>query len=175
MKLLLKFLPVTFLLASSANAEVEQASGAALRIKHRVATTAAPAAVFKALAQPDHWWSGKHTYSGAAANLTLRAEAGGCFCERWPDGSVEHGRVIQVRKDHLLRLSAPLGPLQDLGVNAILTFTLDPNGTGTTLLVTYRVAGDSTSALNKLAPVVDQVIGEQVRRLAKLADTGKPE
>ena len=72
-------------------------------------------------------------------------------------------------------LSATLGPLQDLGVNAILTFTLDPNGTGTTVLVTYRIAGDATAGLGKLAPIVDQVIGDQVRRLAKLADTGKRE
>jgi hypothetical protein len=71
----LRYLPVLLLcvsFVSSARAEVEQASGGALRIKHRVATTAAPAAVFKALAQPDHRWSSKHTYSGAAANLELK-------------------------------------------------------------------------------------------------------
>jgi uncharacterized protein YndB with AHSA1/START domain len=172
---ILAFLLVVALLEPAARAEVEQVTAHTMRIKHRVATTAAPGAVFKALGQIDRWWSPKHTYSGSAGSLSLKTEAGGCFCERWPDGSVEHGRVVEVRKDRLVRLQAPLGPLLELGVGAILTFTLEPNGSGTTLLLTYRVTGDATHGLPKLAPVVDQVLGEQVKRLAKLVDTGKPE
>jgi hypothetical protein len=41
--------------------------------------------------------------------------------------------------------------------------------------LTYRVSGPSDAGLDKLAPVVDRVIGEQYKRLKSLAETGKPE
>ena len=57
-----------------------------------------------ALISPARWWNSSHTWSGDAANLTIRPQAGGCFCERIPEdpdpdkisfeGSVEHMRVI---------------------------------------------------------------------------------
>ena len=45
----------------------------------------------------------------------------------------------------------------------------------TWLRVTYRVAGAPEAGLDKLAPAVDQVIGEQVRRLKAFIETGKPD
>lgn len=114
------------------------------------------------------WWAGSHTYSGDAARLSLDAQAGGCWCEIWSGGEVEHGRVVMVMPLQTLRVDAALGPLQAMGVTGALTFTLaDGSSPGKTkLTVDYNVSGSSLSGLDALAPVVDQVLAEQVTRLA---------
>jgi ribosomal protein S6 len=55
-----------------------------------------------------------------------------------------------------------------------LTFRLKPSGEGTHLVVTYRVGGNPSHNLDKLAPIMDQVIGEQVARLVHLAAGAAP-
>lgn len=114
------------------------------------------------------WWNGSHTYSGDAKALSLNAEAGGCWCELWSGGEVEHGVVVAVMPRDLLRVSAAFGPLQQMGVSGALTFQLaDGPEVGTTkLTVDYKVSGSSVSALDKVAAAVDEVISEQVARLA---------
>jgi uncharacterized protein YndB with AHSA1/START domain len=175
MRLPLAVLVTSALLAAPARGEVKQSSPASLLVEQRLATVTPPADVYKAIAQVGRWWSSKHTFSGSAANLSLQPEAGGCFCERWADGSVEHGRVVQVQRDRLVRLQSTLGPLMDLAVSGILTFALEPQGHGTALTLTYRVSGDPSHNLRALAPPVDQVLGEQARRLVHFAETGRPE
>lgn len=114
------------------------------------------------------WWSGSHTYSGSADNLSLNAEAGGCWCESWSGGEVEHGRVVMVMPKSVLRIDGAFGPLQEMGVSAAMTFTLsDGAGPGKTkITLDYKVVGSSLSGLDQLAPIVDQVLAEQVKRLA---------
>lgn len=129
-----------------------------------------PSRVWRAIGQVDRWWSPEHTWSGNARNLSLLMRVGGCFCERWPRGDVEHGRVINATDSQVLRLLAPLGPLQALPVNAVLTFTLAGTDGGTRLTVTYLVAGGGTD-LAALAGPVDSVITGQVDRLASHART----
>jgi hypothetical protein len=101
------------------------------------------------------------------------AEPGGCFCERWNDGAVEHGHIILALRDQLVRLAAPLGPLQAKAVEAVLSFQLRAADGGTALTVGYRVNGSSASALDKDAAAVDGVLTEQVQRLKRLVETGK--
>jgi hypothetical protein len=134
---------------------------------------APPARVYAALGEIDHWWNGEHTWSGDAANLTLGLQAGSCFCERWSRGSVEHGRVIMALSDQILRLDAPLGPLQGRALKAILTFSLKPVGAGTELKMSYVVNGASLSNLSASASGVDEVLGEQLRRFASYVETGR--
>lgn len=114
------------------------------------------------------WWSGEHTYSQSATSLSLDAKAGGCWCEIWEGGEVEHGRVLAVMPQKMLRVSAALGPLQEMGVSAALTFQLaDGLEAGTTkLTVDYKVSGSSLSDLDKIAPAVNGVLTEQVVRLS---------
>src|SRR3982751_3448436 len=84
-----------------------------------------PAELWRAITQLPRWWNGSHTYSGQASNLSLDVQAGGCWCERWGDGqSVEHGRVVLVMPQRTLRVDANLGPLQELPVHGVLTFTI---------------------------------------------------
>jgi uncharacterized protein YndB with AHSA1/START domain len=163
------------LASPQARAEVKQASAASMTVEHNLGTSAAPADLYRAIGQVERWWSSKHTFSGSAANLSLNPEAGGCFCEKWSEGSVEHGRVVQTQKDRLVRLQSTLGPVLELAVTGVLTFSLKPAGHGSTLLVSYRISGDPSHNLRALAPIVDQVLGEQARRLVRFAETGKPE
>ncbi len=125
---------------------------------------APPGNVYATIAGVERWWSSAHTYSGDAANLSLKAEAAACFCERWKDGSVEHGRVVLALRDKFLRISTALGPLQGKAVNGILSFQLQPADGGTSLTLAYRVNGAPKSALDKDAPAVEGVLKEQFER-----------
>jgi len=78
-------------------------------------------------------------------------------------------------RDQLLRIDTALGPLQSKAVMGVLTFQLVPDGNATMLTLTYRVNGASGSALDKDAPAVDRVLGEQFARLTRLVETGKPD
>ena len=75
----------------------------------------------------------------------------------------------------MLRLRTALGPLQPLAVEGILTFALKGGVGKTNVIVTYRVAGNPEAQLAALAGPVDRVIGEQVSRLSRYVDTGKPD
>ena len=157
-----------------ASAEVKQSAPDGMTISHERLVKAKPEAVYAALWDVGKWWSPAHTWSGNSSNLRLDKEAGGCFCEAWGRNWVEHGRVVMARHNELLRLHAALGPLQELALSGALTFSLKAEGDATTLLVTYRVSGDSLHGLDKLAPAVDGVIGEQAARLKKFVETGAP-
>lgn len=152
-----------------AGAAVVHSAADGFLIEHTYRITALPAAAWQVLVHPERWWPSEHTWSGSPANLSLVAEAGGCFCERWRDGGVEHARVIHVRTNQLLRLEGALGPMQEMAVTGVLTIRLAPADGDTEAKVTYRVSGDSSHALGELAPVVDKVLGQQFGGFAALA------
>jgi uncharacterized protein YndB with AHSA1/START domain len=130
--------------------------------------------VYAALGEIGKWWDPSHSYSQDAGNLSLKLEAGACFCERWKDGSVEHGRVIAALRDQMLRIAGALGPLQSKTDNAILTFTLKADPKGTMLALSYRVGGDSATALDKDAVAVEGVLKQQIARLKKYVEVPAP-
>jgi uncharacterized protein YndB with AHSA1/START domain len=111
-------------LSLAAGAEVKFAAADGFLIEHRFTIPAPAAKVWEALLHPEDWWPSDHTWSGDRANLRWSAEAGACFCERWAGGSVEHGRVVMAMPGRLLRLSAALGPLQEMGVTGVINFAL---------------------------------------------------
>ncbi len=160
-------------LAGEGRAEVKIAAPDAFQIVLVDRVGAPPAAVYAAIGRVERWWAPEHTYSGDAANLSLTMEPGGCFCERWKDGAVEHGRAVMLMRDQVVRLSAALGPLQSKAVSGVLTFLLKTDDGGTALTVGYRVNGSSASALDKDAPAVDGVLAAQVQRLKRYVETGR--
>ena len=167
---------IGLLLAFNASAEVVEKSADHFLVAFSAHVEAPPARVYAAIGDVAHWWSAEQTWSGKAENLSLKAEAGSCFCERWAEGSAEHGRVILALKDSVLRLETALGPLQDLALNGILSFQLDPADNDTTALeVAYRVSGSSKSGLEGVAPAIDGVLALQIDRLLRFVDTGNPE
>ncbi len=164
------------LFALSANAEVVEGSADHFLIGFSAQVEAPPVKVYVVVADVARWWSDEQTWSGKAANLSLKAEAGGCFCERWANGSAEHGRVIMAIKNEMLRLDTALGPLQEFPLKGVMTFKLQAADDGTTRLdVDYRVNGSSTSELAKFAPTVDGVLAAQIDRLLRTIDTGSPD
>ncbi|HWN07378.1 MAG TPA: SRPBCC domain-containing protein [Steroidobacteraceae bacterium] len=155
----------------AASAEVKSAAPDGFLIEHRF-TIAAPAAkVWESLQHPERWWPADHTWSGKRENLSLDAKVGGCFCERWDGNSVEHGRVVLLMPGKMLRLDAALGPLQEMAVSGVITVSLEGKDGATTAVVTHRVSGDPSHKLDALAPVVDQVNGQQFGGMA--ADAAK--
>lgn len=154
-------------------AEVSDVSPAGFLLTYRAEVKADPPGVVKAIGQVGSWWNPRHSYSGKAANLSMELRAGGCFCESWAENSVEHARVLYVDRGKAVRLQGGLGPLQEMAVYAILNFGAAPAEGGSVLTMTYRVRGNSEAALDKLAPIVDRVMGEQFKRLAAFA-SGEP-
>ncbi len=75
----------------------------------------------------------------------------------------------------MVRLDSPLGPLQEMPVTGVLTFNLAPQGAGTRITMTYRVAGGFTMESAKLAPIVDHVMSVQLGRLKAYGETLKPQ
>jgi uncharacterized protein YndB with AHSA1/START domain len=164
------------LLTGAARAETPNVSANGFTSNFREEVKASTDDVWKAIVQLPRWWSGQHTYSGQAANMSLEAQAGGCWCERWGDGnSVQHGTVVLAQPGRVMRLYANLGPLQDLPVHGVLTIATALQDSKTILRISYRVGGPPDVGLEKLAPVVDQVIAQQYKRLKALVETGKPE
>ena len=157
-------------LPTAATAEVLQSSPDAITLEHRYPIAATPQQAWRALVHPELWWPSDHTWSGAATNLRLEAQAGGCFCENWGEASAEHGRVVMSRPGELLRIQGALGPLQGMAVSAVLTIELEAaQGGGTTAKVNYRISGDPSHGLDKFVPAVDQVIGQQFGNFARYA------
>lgn len=116
------------------------------------------------------WWDGAHTCSGVAANLSLSLDAGGCFCEALPDGSMfEHGRVVVLDDDHLA-LDAPLGPLKGRALQADLTFSWPDAGAGAMVTMTFTVEGPGLGAM---ADAVDGVMAVQFKRFIRYVEYGE--
>jgi hypothetical protein len=161
-----------------ASAEVKQSAADGFTLGFARTLDVPPARAYAAIASVDRWWSGEHTYSGDARNLTLGGAAGDCFCERWKDAagrdnSVRHGVVLMALTDQAFRIEGALGPLQGLGVNAVLSIGTRAEGAGTLLTMVYKVNGSAASGLDKLAPAVDAVLQAQFTRLGNLVATGK--
>jgi len=161
-----------------AAADVTQSSPSVFLIEAEAEIAAAPDEVWRRLVQPDRWWSDAHTYSGQARHMRLSPQAGGCWCERWNGGEIEHGRVVLAMTHQgarTLRLTAALGPLQALGAQGVLTFTIEPTANGSKLAMSYRVAGDPSLSLEAMAAPVNGVMMEQFGRLVRYSDTGSPD
>ncbi len=155
-------------LAAPAVAEVKGKApdGFVIRIEGEVALDRD--AAWARLLDIGSWWNGAHTYSGVGDNMRLDAQAGGCWCELWSGGEVEHGRVVMVMPKSVLRVDTALGPLQEMGVAGALTMTLGDGVAGkTTITLDYKVTGSSLSNLDQIAAAVDQVLAEQIAGFAK--------
>ncbi|MGO9931770.1 MAG: SRPBCC family protein [Steroidobacteraceae bacterium] len=157
--------------AARAAAEVISVASNGFEVRETVHVAAAADKAYAALLQPARWWSSDHTFSRSAANLVLDARAGGCWCESLPDnGSAEHLRVVYAAPGKTLRLRGALGPLQGMGVDGAMTWSLKSNANGTDISATYAAGGYSKDGFDELSKAVDRVLGEQIERLKKFID-----
>jgi uncharacterized protein YndB with AHSA1/START domain len=164
----------------SAAAAVVSVTPNGCTVRETVHIAAPPAQVYDALIQPAKWWSSEHTFSNDAANLTLDARAGGCFCEKLPNGgSVLHMLVVNVSPGRSLTLRGALGPFQSQGVEGALSWVLTPAGNQTDLTLTYNLGGYLTlpGGFEAWAKSADEMLGSQVALLQKYVEStaGKPQ
>lgn len=151
----------------AAHAEILGSAPGGFVVRESVTSALAPSAAFKRFTNIAAWWSSDHTFSGSAKNLHLDARAGGCWCETLANGGVRHMEVIYVEPGKALRLTGGLGPLQSMAVVGTMDVTFAPAGVGTKVTMTYSAAGYTLDGLDKIAPAVDRVLGEQMASFAK--------
>ncbi len=158
-------------LSAAAQAEVVRSDAQGFQIRIETDIQAPPMAVYKQFLKVGEWWNDEHTWFGDAAGLSIKARAGGCFCEKNGRREAVHMTVSYVDPGKEVRLIGGLGPLQMMGIHGGMswTFTANENG-GTRVVQQYQVTGSIAGGMQALAPVVDQVQSIQQNGLAARFD-----
>lgn len=158
-----------------AGAAVVASSPNGFEVRHSVTLVAAPDTAWATFVDVGRWWSPEHSWSGDAANMTLDPRLGGCWCERWKGGAgAEHLRVTYVEPGRKMLLAGALGPLADRGVSGVMSVEFERIAGGSKMSLSYRVAGFPEGNGAAIAPLVDQVLGDQVKRFRTMAATARP-
>ncbi|HVN02317.1 MAG TPA: SRPBCC family protein [Caulobacteraceae bacterium] len=162
-------------LAGAARADVVETTASGFQVKETAEIAAPAAKVWAALGDFGAWWSSEHSWSHDAKNFQLELKPGGCLCETLPGGGgVRHLSVIFVAPGKTAILDGALGPLIFSGSAGRLVWSLAEKDGHTTLTQTYYVGGYYPGGFDKIAPAVDGVLTEQIARLKRLVETGKP-
>lgn len=161
--------------ASGLRAEVAETTADRFVTRTTASVKAPPLATWLALTKPGEWWNSAHSSSGDAKNMSLTPQGGGCFCERIPvgdtgnasamEGSARHAEVLQAFPMKVLRMRGGFGPLQGEPATGVLTITLKEVPGGTRLMWEYNVGGPMRYKIAEIAPAVDGVMTEQLKRL----------
>lgn len=161
--------------APALRAEVVETTADRFVTRATASVKAPPLQTWLALTRPGEWWNPAHSWSGDAKNMTLTPQGGGCFCERIPvgdsgnasamEGSARHAEVLQACPMKVLRMRGGFGPLQGEPANGVLTITLKEVPGGTRLMWEYNVGGPMRYKIAEIAPAVDGVMTEQLKRL----------
>jgi uncharacterized protein YndB with AHSA1/START domain len=168
------FLSTLLLIASPAAADVITASSNGFEIRRTVPLVVKPENAFQAFVSLPSWWSGEHTYSGKSENLRLTPVPGGCFCEQFPDGGgIEHMRVVYVEPGKRIIMTGALGPLLYQATSGVMDVQVKSTAGGSQLTLDYRASGFYNGGAAALAPIVDKVLADQLRRYRAYA-TGRP-
>jgi len=160
----------------AARADVVSSAADGFTVKTTVTIHASPGDVYrKIVKEVGNWWDSSHTFSGDAHNMSIDERPMGCFCEKLPgNGAIRHMEVIYIQPGKTLRMSGGIGPLQSMAVSGVATFNLSADGDGTKLEFIYSVGGYSPTGLDKIAPVANTVLTEQITRLKNYIETGNP-
>jgi hypothetical protein len=163
------------LIAAPSSAEVVTASPNGFEVRETVPLVVPPSAAFQAFGELPAWWDPAHTYSGSSANLRLTLIPGGCFCERIPKtgGGIEHMHVAFVDPGNEVVMTGALGPLLYEAATGVMDIKLKTIAGGSQLTLDYKVAGFANGGADKLAPAVDGVLAEQLKRFRTYA-TSRP-
>lgn len=121
------------------------------------------------------WWASGHTFSRDSKNLSIDDQPGGCFCEKWPDGGVQHLQIVSAAPGKAITMRGGLGPLMALAVTAGLEVRFIPDGAGTRVTYTYSVGGYIPNGAEAWAKPVDGMLAETFGRFRNYANTGNPD
>ena len=175
MRLLLFSLPL--LAAGPASAEVLSASPTGFEVQEVVNLVVPQPSAYAAFGQVGQWWNKEHTYSGDASRMSLQLRPGGCFCEPLEGGGgVEHMRVTYLKPGEQIVLTGSLGPLLYQATAGVMDVRFERIAGGTRVTLNYRAAGFAKGDGDKMAPLVDQVLADQMKRYrAYAAGAPKPD
>ena len=160
-------------LSTPATAEVVSSGPHGFETRQTVNLVIPVAQAYAAFGRLSAWWSDGHTYSGKAANMRLVLTPGGCFCESIPEGGgVEHMRVSVVQPNERIVMTGALGPLLYEAAPGVMDVKFERIAGGSKVTLTYRAAGFANGNGDKMAPIVDSVLGEQMKRFRTFAAKG---
>lgn len=153
-------------MSTPAAAEVVTADARGFEVSNSVNLVIPVPQAYAAFGLISAWWSDQHTYSGKAANLKLSLQPGGCFCEAIPEsrGGVEHLRVAVVQPNERIVMTGLLGPVLYEAAGGVMDVKFERIAGGTRVTMTYRAAGFVKGNGDKMAPIVDTVLAEQLKR-----------
>jgi hypothetical protein len=159
------------LVATPASAEVVSSSPNGIHIRHVVQLVVPTDRAFSSFSNVGSWWDGEHTYSGDSTNLSLNLTPGGCFCERVPEsgGGIEHLRVAYVEPGKRIVMTGSLGPLLYEATAGVMDVKVERIAGGARVTLDYKAAGFATGKGQAMAPLVDSVLGTQMKRFRTYA------
>ena len=160
--------------ATPAAAEVISAGPNGFEVQSAVSLVVPVPQAYAAFARLNAWWSDEHSYSGKAVNMKLALQPGGCFCEAIPEsrGGVEHMRVAVVQPNERIVMTGSLGPLLYEAAPGVMDVTFERIAGGAKVTMNYRAAGFAKGNGDKMAPLVDSVLAEQMKRFRTFAAKG---
>ncbi len=154
----------------TARAEVVGSNNNGFEVRQSVSIVVPKEAALDAFARISEWWNPEHTYSGKSSNLTLSPTPGGCLCERLPNGGgIEHLHVVYVDPGDRLVMTGSLGPLLYEATTGVMDIKAERTAGGARVTLDYRVAGFASGGAEKLAPMVDRMLADQMTRFRKFA------
>lgn len=163
------------LTATPATAEVVSAGPTGFEVRHSVNLVIPQQKAFTAFGEIQNWWSKDHTYSSDASRLSLELRPGGCFCERLDNGGgIEHLKVTYVQPAERIVLTGSLGPLLYEATTGVMDVKVERIAGGSRITMDYKAAGFAKGGAAELAPIVDKVLGDQMKRLRVYAAGGAP-
>lgn len=166
--------PISMMLLSTpAGAEVVSADDHGFEIRQNINLVVPKEDAFAAIGRVQDWWDKAHTYSGDASRMSLQLRPGGCFCERLDDGGgIEHMRVAYLQPGERVVMTGSLGPLLYEATAGVMDLQVEPIAGGSRITLNYRAAGFAKGGAASMAPLVDQVLGAQMKRLRVFAAGG---
>lgn len=160
----------TALLSVPAAAEVVSADAHGFEVSNSVNLVVPVPQAYAAFGRLNGWWSDAHSYSGKAANMRLSLQPGGCMCETIPEGGgVEHLRVAVVQPNERIVMTGSLGPVLYEAASGVMDVKFERIAGGSRVTMNYRAAGFANGNGDKMAPLVDSVLAEQMKRFRTYA------
>ncbi len=160
-------------LSAPAAAEVVSADPHGFDVQETVNLVVPINQAYAAFGRLGNWWNSDHSYSGDARNIRLALQPGGCMCESNPKGGgVEHMRVAVVMPNERIVMTGSLGPLLYEAASGVMDVKFDKIAGGTKVTLNYRAAGFANANADKMAPLVDSVLADQMKRFRAFAARG---
>jgi uncharacterized protein YndB with AHSA1/START domain len=170
MRMRFRIFALAVFFASPAAAEVVSSGPTGLHVRETLQIVVPTDRAYGSFSRVGDWWDPQHTYSADSANLSLSLVPGGCFCERLKDGGgVEHMRVAYVDPGKRIVMTGALGPLLYQATTGVMDVQFERIAGGTKVTLDYRAAGFAEGGGDKLAPLVDSVLAEQMTRYRAFA------